>query len=121
MVDIHERLAASLEARRAENLYRRRLTLDSAQGPRVRVDGRDYLNFCSNDYLGLAAHPRLVEAFAQGAQRYGVGSGASHLVCGHSTPHRELEEALAALTGRPRALLFASGYAANTGTLATLL
>lgn len=121
MADFHERLAASLEGRRAGNLYRRRLTLESAQGPRVRVDGRDYLNFCSNDYLGLAAHPRLVEAFARGAQRYGVGSGASHLVCGHSAPHRELEEALAALTGRPRALLFASGYAANTGTLATLL
>ena len=77
--------------------------------------------FCSNDYLGLASHPRLVESFQQAAREYGVGSGASHLVCGHSRPHHQLEEALAELTGRPRALLFSSGFAANTGTLTTLL
>jgi 8-amino-7-oxononanoate synthase len=115
------RLDALLESRRHQGLYRERLTLDSAQGPQVRIDGRDFLNFCSNDYLGLAAHPRVVEALRRGAARYGAGSGASHLVCGHSAPHRELEEALAEFTGRPRALLYSSGYMANTGILTTLL
>ena len=121
MASFPRRLAAVLSRRRSEGLYRQRLTLDSAQGPVVRLDGREYLNFCSNDYLGLAAHPRVVAAFQQAAATYGVGSGASHLVCGHSAPHHALEEALAELTGRPRALLFSSGYMANTGILASLL
>lgn len=121
MVGFEQRLRASLTQRQEQGLYRQRLTLDSAQGPVVRLQGRDYLNFCSNDYLGLAAHPRLVESFQRAAGQYGVGSGASHLVCGHSRPHHELEEALAEMTGRPRALLFSSGYAANTGTLTSLL
>lgn len=121
MVGFEQRLRASLTQRQEQGLYRQRLTLDSAQGPVVRMQGRDYLNFCSNDYLGLAAHPRLVESFQRAAGQYGVGSGASHLVCGHSRPHHELEEALAEMTGRPRALLFSSGYAANTGTLTSLL
>ena len=121
MVGFEQRLRASLTQRQEQGLYRQRLTLDSAQGPVVRLQGRDYLNFCSNDYLGLAAHPRLVESFQRAAAQYGVGSGASHLVCGHSRPHHELEEALAEMTGRPRALLFSSGYAANTGTLTSLL
>lgn len=121
MASFDQRLQAVLSQRSEQGLYRRRLTLDSAQGPVVRLDGREYTNFCSNDYLGLAAHPRLVQSFQRAAAEYGVGSGASHLVCGHSRPHHELEEALAELTGRPRALLFSSGYAANTGTLATLL
>ncbi|MEP5569265.1 MAG: 8-amino-7-oxononanoate synthase [Halioglobus sp.] len=121
MASFDQRLHAVLSQRREQGLYRQRLTLDSAQGPVVRLDGREYVNFCSNDYLGLAAHPRLVQSFQRAAAEYGVGSGASHLVCGHSRPHHELEEALAELTGRPRALLFSSGYAANTGTLATLL
>lgn len=121
MVGFEQRLRASLTQRQEQGLYRQRLTLDSAQGPVVRMQGRDYLNFCSNDYLGLAAHPRLVESFQRAADQYGVGSGASHLVCGHSRPHHELEEALAEMTGRPRALLFSSGYAANTGTLTSLL
>ena len=116
-----QRLAGALAARHDEGLYRHRLTLDSAQGPLVRVDGVQLLNFCSNDYLGLASHPKVIEGLRKGAADYGVGSGASHLVCGHSAPHRELEEALAEFTGRPRALLFSSGYAANTGVLTTLL
>ncbi|TDG15884.1 8-amino-7-oxononanoate synthase [Seongchinamella unica] len=121
MAEFEHRLGAVLAQRREQQLYRRRLTLDSPQGPIVRLDGADYLNFCSNDYLGLAAHPRLVASFRQAAADYGVGSGASHLVCGHSRPHQQLEEALAEHTGRSRALLFSSGFAANTGTLATLL
>ncbi|MEY4589733.1 MAG: hypothetical protein RL497_1809 [Pseudomonadota bacterium] len=114
-------LAARLAARKEEHLYRSRLCLESAQGPQVLQDGRWLSNFCSNDYLSLAAHPKLQEAFMQAAQQYGVGSGASHLVCGHSHHHHALEEELAAFTQRPRALLFSSGYAANLGVITTLL
>ena len=88
------------------------------RGRRPRVDGRDLLAFCSNDYLGLANHPEVVAAFRGGADRYGVGSGASHLVCGHSAAHHALEEELADFTGRPRALLFSTGYMANLGVIA---
>ena len=116
-----ERLSRVLEQRRQQDLYRNRLTLDSPQGPIVSLGGMDYLNFCSNDYLGLAAHPRVIERLRTAAREFGVGSGASHLVCGHSAPHQQLEEALADFTDRPRALLFSSGYMANTGILTTLL
>lgn len=121
MAGFSARLAARIDERREQDLLRRRLTLESPQGPLVTVEGRQYLNFCSNDYLGLAAHPRVIARFKRAADQYGVGSGASHLVCGHSAAHHELEEALAELTGRPRALLFSSGYSANTGVLTTLL
>lgn len=114
-------LSSRLVARRAAHLYRRRPLLDAPQDVRVRVDGENLLAFCSNDYLGLANHPEVIEAFAQGARRWGVGGGASHLVVGHSTPHHELEEALAELTGRPRALLLSSGYMANLGTVTALV
>ena len=116
-----DRLGAGLALRSQQNLYRRRLTLHSAQGPLVQLGDRQYLNFCSNDYLGLASHPRVVAAFQAAAASYGVGSGASHLVCGHSALHHQLEEALAEFTGRPRALLFSSGYMANVGILTSLL
>ncbi len=109
-----------LEARRADGLWRRRACLDSPQGPRIVVDGRRYLTFSSNDYLGLAADPRLVEAFDDAVRRYGLGSGASHLVTGHSRPHAEFEAAFADFAGRPRALLFGSGYLANLGVLSVL-
>jgi 8-amino-7-oxononanoate synthase len=115
------RLEAELAARREQGLYRHRLTLASGQGPQIEIDGREYINFCSNDYLGLASHSRLIESYRLGAAQYGVGSGASHLVCGHSRPHQQLEEALARFTGRPRALLFSCGYMANMGVLTTLL
>ena len=115
------RLEEGLSQRRGEGLYRARQTIESAQGPIVQLGGREFLNFCSNDYLGLAAHPKLIESYRLAALKYGVGSGASHLVCGHSAPHHQLEEALAELTGRPRALLFSSGYMANMGVLTTLL
>jgi 8-amino-7-oxononanoate synthase len=114
-------LAPALAARRAKHLYRHRRVLESPQGPEVIVDGRRCLNFCSNDYLGLANHPEVLAAFSQAAKRYGVGSGASHLVVGHSRPHQEVEEALAAFCGRPRALVFSSGYQANVGTINALL
>jgi 8-amino-7-oxononanoate synthase len=114
-------LASRLAERRAANLYRQRPLLESPQGPLVRVDGRQLLAFCSNDYLGLANHPQVIEAWRAGAEKWGVGGGASHLVIGHSTPHHELEEALAEFSGRPRALLFSTGYMANLGAVTALI
>lgn len=114
-------LSARLAERRAAHLYRQRPLLESPQGPLVQVDGRELLAFCSNDYLGLANHPEVVEAMQRGAARWGVGGGASHLVIGHSTPHHELEEALAEFTGRPRALLFSTGYMANLAAVTALV
>jgi 8-amino-7-oxononanoate synthase len=114
-------LRTRLAARRAEQLYRHRPLLQSPQGPEVVVDGQPLLAFCNNDYLGLANHPEVIAAWRGGAERWGVGGGASHLVIGHSTPHHELEEALAELTGRPRALLFSNGYMANLGAVTALV
>ncbi|WP_455913617.1 8-amino-7-oxononanoate synthase [Pseudomonas syringae] len=114
-------LNARLAARRAEHLYRQRPLLQSPQGPEVIVDGKPLLAFCNNDYMGLASHPEVVAAWQAGAERWGVGGGASHLVIGHSTPHHALEEALAEFTGRPRALLFSNGYMANLGTVTALV
>ncbi len=114
-------LAAELAAREAAGLYRRRRVIDSPQGPTLHSEGRELLNFCSNDYLGLANHPELIAAFKRGADEYGVGSGAAHLVNGHSYAHHALEEELAAFTERPRALLFSTGYMANLGIAGALL
>lgn len=114
-------LSARLAARQADHLYRHRPLLDSPQGPEVVVDGQQLLAFCNNDYLGLANHPQVIEAWQTGAARWGVGGGASHLVIGHSTPHHALEEALAEFTGRPRALLFSNGYMANLGAVTALV
>ncbi|SHN03791.1 8-amino-7-oxononanoate synthase [Pseudomonas asturiensis] len=114
-------LRTRLEARRHEHLYRQRPLLQTPQGPQVVVDGKPLLAFCNNDYMGLANHPEVIAAWQAGAERWGVGGGASHLVIGHSTPHHELEEALAEFTGRPRALLFSNGYMANLGTVTALV
>jgi 8-amino-7-oxononanoate synthase len=114
-------LKAELERRRAEGLYRARRVTEGPQQPEMRVDGQPVLAFCSNDYLGLAAHPEVVAAFRHGAERYGVGSGAAHLVNGHSTAHHALEEELAAFTNRERALLFSTGYMANLGVAQALV
>lgn len=114
-------LQQRLAERRAQHRYRSRSVLESAQQPQLVIDGQPFLSFCSNDYLGLASDPRLTKALQQGAERWGVGSGASHLISGHSSPHHELEEALAAFTGRPRALLFSSGYMANMGVIQALV
>ncbi len=118
---LDEQLQPALQQRHEEHLFRRRLTLESPQGAAIKVDGKDYLNFCSNDYLGLANHPDVVAAFTAAAERYGVGSGASHLVCGHHYEHDALEQALAEFTGRPRALLFSTGYMANLAVITSLL
>ena len=109
-----------LAERKAQHRLRQLRVLDSAQGVRVHIEGRPYLSFTSNDYLGLANHPALAQALAEAAARYGSGSGASHLLGGHSRLHQQLEEALAAFTGRERALLFSTGYMANLAVLTTL-
>lgn len=114
-------LEQGLEARARQQLYRRRRVTDSPQQPWLSQDGRNLLAFSSNDYLGLANHPQVVEAFIAAARQYGVGSGASHLINGHLRPHHQLEEALADFTARERAVLFSTGYQANLGTLSALL
>ncbi|MDH5785048.1 MAG: 8-amino-7-oxononanoate synthase [Chromatiales bacterium] len=117
MIDLKQKLAE----REALHLYRRRRTIDGPQGPEQLVDGKKVLSFCSNDYLGLANHPEIVAAFKKGADTYGVGSGAAHLVNGHSSAHHALEEELAAFVQRPRVLLFSTGYMANLGAVAALV
>ena len=114
-------LSARLAIRRAEHLYRSRPLLQSPQAPEVIVDGQACLAFCSNDYLGLANHPEVIAAMQQGAARWGVGGGASHLVIGHSEPHHQLERALAKFTGRERALLMSTGYMANLAAVTALV
>jgi 8-amino-7-oxononanoate synthase len=102
-------LKAALEDLEQRNLRRTR-----------RVPPRGAVNFCSNDYLGLSAHPEVVQAFADAVMKYGVGSGASHLVTGHSAAHSMLEEAVAAFTGREKALVYSTGYMANMGVIGAL-
>jgi 8-amino-7-oxononanoate synthase len=114
-------LMPELAALKQRSLYRLRRLLDGPQGPEITADGRALLNFSSNDYLGLAADPRLAEAAKRGLDKYGTGSGAAHLVTGHSAAHHALEEELAAFCGRPRALLFSSGYMANLGIAGALV
>lgn len=115
------KLRAELESRQNRHLYRRPRIADSPQQPHRQIDGKALLTFCSNDYLGLANHPAVIRAFQQAANEYGVGSGAAHLVNGHSRPHQQLEEALAIFVGRERALLFSTGYMANLGVVNALL
>lgn len=117
---LQQRLVARLDERRNQHLLRQRRNVASPQQPDVAIDERQLLSFCSNDYLGLANHPTVVAAFKRGLDEYGAGSGASHLVTGHTTAHAALEEELAAFTGRSRALLFGSGFMANVGVLTTL-
>jgi 8-amino-7-oxononanoate synthase len=114
------RLRERLEEIEHKGLTRRRRVMSSPQGVDITVDGRRLVNFCGNDYLGLANHPRVVQALIRGASDYGAGAGAAHLVCGHGRAHHELEEALAAFVGRDRALLFSTGYMANLGVVAAL-
>ncbi|MDE2430812.1 MAG: 8-amino-7-oxononanoate synthase [Burkholderiales bacterium] len=117
-------LRDELDALDAQHLIRRRRTVETACAPNVRADGKDLLAFCSNDYLGLAAHPQLVHALQQGASLYGVGSGASHLISGHSRAHMRLEERLAEFMSpnidQARALYFCTGYMANQAVITAL-
>jgi glycine C-acetyltransferase/8-amino-7-oxononanoate synthase len=116
MTEIAERLGEL----RGSGLYRRLRLVGGPQGPGVLLDGREVLLLCSNDYLGLANHSRLRAAAAEAAMDWGVGAGASRLISGNMQPHRALEQRLAAFEGYEAALLFGSGYLANTGTIAAL-
>jgi 8-amino-7-oxononanoate synthase len=122
MTRVEARLAGDLAALAAQGRARRRRNVAARErgGVRVTVDGRDVVAFCSNDYLGLADHPAVVDAFIAAARNWGVGASASHLVSGHTREHEALEEALAEFTGRPRAAVFSSGYLANLGLAAVL-
>lgn len=121
MPELWPHLQNKLDRRHAAGLWRQRQPRGGPQRPRQTVNGRELLSFCSNDYLGLAAHPEVVRALVRGAGHYGVGSGASHMVNGHCHAHEALERELAAFTGRDRALLFSTGYMANTGIIHALM
>ena len=116
MNDIQQRL----EELRGEGLYRRMRLISGPQGPRVLLDGKPVVLLCSNNYLGLADHPRVREAAADASMRWGVGAGASRLVSGNMTIHRRLEEQIAEFKRAPRCVLFGSGYLANTGIVGAL-
>ena len=120
-IDLLQRMAIRTSERARTDLLRRARTIDHTQGPWLESGGRRLLAFCSNDYLGLAQHPQLIAAFKRVADDEGVGSTAAHLVCGHRREHAMLEDAVAAWTGRERALLFSSGYMANLGVMQALL
>src|SRR3984957_3507724 len=113
-------IEARLDELKALGLHRRTRLVSGPQGPHVLLDGKPVLLLCSSNYLGLADHPRVREAAAGAAMRWGVGAGASRLMSGTMTIHRRLEDRLAAFAGRETALLFGSGYLANAGTIAAL-
>ncbi len=113
-------IESSLEELRASGLHRRLRLIEGAQGPRVQLDGKPVLLLCSNNYLGLADHPRVRDAAAEAALCWGAGAGASRLISGNMAPHRQLEERLATFKGYESALLFGSGYLANVGAISAL-
>jgi 8-amino-7-oxononanoate synthase len=113
-----QRIQQAIQQRKEDNLWRQRINVASPQGAHIVIDGQALLNFSSNDYLGLAHQS---ESLIAAAKTWGMGSGASHLVCGHSNAHQQLEQSLANSVGYPRALLFANGYMANLAVLQTLL
>jgi 8-amino-7-oxononanoate synthase len=115
------RLKAGLARRKEQAAWRQRRVLDGAQGVRIRVDGKDWLSFCSNDYLALAQHPALIAAARDAIAHAGVGAGASHLVCGHHREHEAFEHEVAAFLRLPAALLFSTGYLANLAVVSALI
>jgi 8-amino-7-oxononanoate synthase len=123
-MELLNRLHQQLQALDDQQLIRKRRTVDSPCGPRVSVDGRELLAFCSNDYLGLANHRKIKLALQEGAAIYGVGSGASHLISGHVRAHAMLEERLTQFVGAhleaPRAISFCTGYMANLAVITGL-
>ena len=114
-------LNKALQQRKANHLYRSRRISEGPQQPEMVIDGEAVISFCSNDYLGLANHPEVTAAFIKGIERYGAGSGAAHLINGHSRAHHALEDELADFCGYPRALLFSTGYMANLALAQTLV
>ena len=119
-MSLDKELRVALNQRREQHRYRQRALVAGAQQPRQTRDGRELISFCSNDYLGLANHPQVIDRLQGASAEFGVGSGASHLVNGHSEVHHQLEAELAAYTGRERALLFSTGYMANLGVINAL-
>ncbi len=119
-MSLEQRLQQALDQRRQQDLYRSRLTVASAQDRQIAIADKQLLNFCSNDYLGLANHAVLKQAAIKATEQMGVGSGASHLVNGHNQLHHQFEQALADWLGYERVLLFNSGFSANTALLQTL-
>ena len=115
------RIQQRLSNQKQQHRYRQRVCLERAQAAFTRVAQQNLYNFSSNDYLGFANHPLLIQALQDGTQRWGVGSGAAHLVSGHFQIHEELEQAIAVLTQRPRALLFSTGYMANIAVISSLV
>ena len=114
-------LQLALDKRKEDGLLRQRRLLDSPQAEHIVANSQPYLSFCSNDYLGLANHPKLIAAMQQAAGNSGVGSGASNLITGHHRYHDDLEKQLAKFVGLPAALLFSTGYMANIGVLGALV
>ena len=110
-----------LEQKKQAGLYRQRRITQGPQSTELIVDGKKVINFCSNNYLGLANHPAINQAFKQGIDSYGSGSGSAHLINGHSAAHHALEEELAEFTGYARCLLFSTGYMANMGVVQAMM
>lgn len=110
-------LAKRLETRKRKQLYRQRMVRTGPQEAELAIEGKRYISFSSNDYLGLANHPDVLQSLKHAVDRYGFGSGGSHMVTGHCAAHQALEEELADFMGRDRALLFSTGYMANTGVI----
>jgi 8-amino-7-oxononanoate synthase len=121
MSNLNDQLGAELDKSRAEGLSRSLRTITSAQGPRIVLDGRELLNFSSNDYLGLANDPALKRAATEAIEKYGVGAGASRLLCGNLQPYEDLERKLAAFKAQEASIVFSSGYAANVGSITALV
>jgi len=121
MPDFKQNIIQRIKYQQTQGLYRQRKIIDSAQSVRVQFEGKDFLNFSSNDYLGLANHPKLKEAFKKGIDLYGCGSGASHLMSGHTQAHHEFEEHMAEFLGVEAVLLYSSGYMANLGVMNSIL
>ena len=121
MDSFKSQLNQRLAALREQNLFRELRRVDSPQSPRIKIDGKTFLNFSSNDYLGLANHPALKEAATKAIEKFGAGAGASRLICGSLAPFHELEEKLAAFKKTEAALTFSTGCAAALGTICALL
>ena len=121
MISFDDDLKQRLAALREQNLFRELRRVDSAQGPRIEINGRVFLNFSSNDYLGLAGHPALAEAAIKAVEKFGAGAGASRLICGSLAPFHELEETIADFKQTGAALTFSTGYATAVGTICALL
>ena len=121
MADFGKQLGRELDEIRDAGLRRELREIESAQSARIKFGGREFINFSSNDYLGLAAHPALGRAVREAVEQFGVGSGASRLICGSMHPHHELESALAKWQGTEAALVFSTGFAAAQGVLTSLL